>query len=140
MKRKLIILLFLLPLYTMAQEELTYIVTVYNAVPSQCYGNHLKTADGSLIDTAALNNGTLRWCAVSRDMLNDGYKYGDKIEILHADESIAGIYEIHDTMSKKFTRHIDILMPENIKTGKWIGVKVKRVSETEHPKTLLMPK
>ena len=109
----------------MAQNK-TYTVTVYNAVPSQCSGNHLKTADGSLIDTHALENGTLKWCAVSRDMLKDGYKYGDRIEILHVDPLIAGIYEIHDTTNKRFTRRIDILMPEKIKTGKWYDVKIKK--------------
>ena len=111
----------------MAQNE-TYTVTVYNAVPSQCSGNHLKTADGSLIDTHALENGTLKWCAVSRDMLRNGYKYGDKIEILHADKSIAGIYEIHDTTNKRFTRRIDILMPRRINTGKWTGIKIRKIN------------
>lgn len=126
--KKLLGLLFMLPLYMMAQNE-TYTVTVYNAVPSQCSGNHLKTADGSLIDTDALEKGTLKWCAVSRDMLESGkFKYGDKIEILHADKSIAGIYEIRDTTNKRFTKHIDILMPKRINTGKWNGVKIKKVN------------
>ena len=111
----------------MAQNE-TYTVTVYNAVPSQCSGNHLKTADGSLIDTHALENGTLKWCAVSRDMLRNGYRYGDKIEILSADPLISGVYEIHDTTAPRFTRHIDILMPSRIKTGKWNGVKIRKIT------------
>lgn len=120
----------MLPIYMMAQtEEETYTVTVYNAVQSQCSGNHIETADGSLIDTATLNNGTLKWCAVSRDMLGEGgYKYGDKIEILHADPLIAGIYEIHDTTNKRFTRRIDILMPSRIRVGKWDGVKIRKIN------------
>ena len=124
---RLRLLLFMLPLYTMAQNE-TYTVTVYNAVPHQCSGNHLKTADGSLIDTDALENGTLKWCAVSRDMLKNGYKYGDKIEILSSDSLISGIYEIHDTSAPRFKRHIDILMPKRIHTGKWTGVRIKKVN------------
>ena len=125
MKKLLLILLFL-PILMKAQE-LTYTVTIYNAVPSQCSGNHLKTADGSHIDTDALENGTLRWCAVSRDMLKNGYKHGDKIQIIHADETIAGIYEIHDTTNKRFSQRIDILKPSRIRTGKWNGVKIKKV-------------
>lgn len=125
MKKLLLVLLMLPILKIMAQE--TYTITVYNAVANQCNEYYLTTADGSLIDTEALENGTLKWCAVSRDMLRDGYKYGDRIEILHADETIAGIYEIHDTTAPKFTRRIDILMPSRIRAGKWIGVKIKKV-------------
>ena len=111
----------------MAQNK-TYTVTVYNAVPSQCSGNHLKTADGSRIDTDALENGTLKWCAVSRDMLRNGYKYGDKIEILSSDPLISGVYEIHDTSAPRLKRHIDILMPRRINTGKWTGVKIRKIT------------
>lgn len=104
----------------------TYTVTVYNAVPNQCSGNHLKTADGSIIDPVKVESGTIKWVAVSRDMLKNGYKYGDKIEIISTDPLISGVYEIHDTMAKKFTKRIDILMPKRIRTGKWI-VKIKKV-------------
>lgn len=127
MKKLLGLLLFILPLYIMAQNK-TYTVTVYNAVPSQCSSNHLKTADGSRIDTRALENGTLKWCAVSRDMLRNGYKYGDKIEILHADPLISGVYEIHDITAPRFKRHIDILMPRRINTGKWTEIKIRKIN------------
>lgn len=105
----------------------TYTVTVYNAVPSQCSGNHLVTADGSVIDTKKVEDGTIKWVAVSRDMLKE-FKYGDKIEIISSDPLISGIYEIHDTMSKRFERHIDILMPDRIKTGKWT-VKIRKIKK-----------
>lgn len=124
--KKLLLVLLMLPILKITAQETTYTITVYNAVANQCNEDYLTTADGSLIDTKALENGTLKWCAVSRDMLRDGYKYGDKIEILHADPLIAGIYEIHDTTAPRFEKHIDILMPEKIKTGKWYGVKIKK--------------
>lgn len=122
--KKFIILtiLFLILKSTLSQN---YIVTVYNAVSNQCSGNHLITADGSIIDPQKVENGTIKWVAVSRDMLKDGYKYGDKIEIISEDPLISGIYEIHDTMAKRFTKRIDILMPRKIKTGKWI-VKIRK--------------
>ena len=123
--RKLLVLFLMLPIITMAQE--TYTITVYNAVPSQCNGDHLITADGSKIDIHKLKNGKLKWCAVSRDMLKSGYKYGDRIEILSPDPLISGIYEIHDTTSPRFTRRIDILMPETIRAGKWTGVKIRKI-------------
>ena len=127
MKKLLEILLFMMLFSVLGKAQETYTITVYNPVPSQCSGNHLKTADGSIIDLEKLENGTLKWCAVSRDMLREGYKYGDKIEILHTDTKIAGIYEIHDTMSSRFSRHIDILMPEHIRTGKWTGVMIRKI-------------
>jgi 3D (Asp-Asp-Asp) domain-containing protein len=125
MKKLLIILLLFVPVSLLAQ---TYTVTVYNAVPSQCSGNHLKTADGSTIDPTKVENGTLKWCAVSRDMLKNGFKYGDKIEILSDDPLISGVYEIHDTTSPRLRKHIDLLMPKKINKGKWTGVKIKKVN------------
>lgn len=122
--KKFIILtiLFLILKPTLSQN---YTVTVYNAVSNQCNENHLITADGSIIDPQKVEDGTIKWVAVSRDMLKDGYKYGDKIEIISEDPLISGIYEIHDTMAKRFTKRIDILMPRKIKTGKWI-VKIRK--------------
>lgn len=102
----------------------SYTATIYNVDPKQCNGNHLETADGSIIDPQKVENGTIKWVAVSRDMLKE-FKYGDRIEIISEDPLIAGIYEIHDTMAKRFTKRIDILMPRKIKTGKWV-VKIKR--------------
>ncbi len=106
----------------------TYTVTVYNPVPNQCNRNHLITADGSFINMQKLEEGTIKWVAVSRDMLKD-FKYGDKIEIISSDPLISGIYEIHDTMNKRFKKRIDILMPEKIKTGKWT-VKIRKIKKT----------
>ncbi len=126
MKKLLLTLLCCLGIIIQAQE-LKCTVTVYNAVPSQCNGNHLRTADGSIIDTQKLERGELKWCAVSRDLLKTGYKYGDKIEVISTDPTIAGIYEIHDTTSPKLTRRVDILMPRKINKGKWTGVKIKRI-------------
>lgn len=127
--KKLLLTLLLCCLGIIIQaQELKCTVTVYNAVPSQCSGNHLKTADGSIINTQKLEAGELKWCAVSRDLLRSGYKYGDKIEILSSDSLISGIYEIHDTSAPRFTRHIDILMPKRIHTGKWTGVKIRKIN------------
>lgn len=124
MKKLIIFTILLLVLKLLSAQN--YTVTVYNAVPNQCSGNYLKTADGSIINPEKVENGTIKWVAVSRDMLRDGFKYGDKIEIISTDPLISGVYEIHNTMAKKFTKRIDILMPRKIKTGKWT-VKIKKV-------------
>jgi 3D (Asp-Asp-Asp) domain-containing protein len=121
--KKLIILTILLIISQLIICQ-TYTVTVYNAVSTQCNGDHLRTADGSIIDLQKVETGLIKWVAVSRDMLKN-FKYGDKIEIISEDPLIAGVYEIHDTMAKRFTRRVDILMPKKIKTGKWV-VKIKK--------------
>jgi len=105
-------------------QEVNYTVTIYNAVSNQCNENPLITADGSIIDIKKVENGIIKWVAVSRDILKE-FKYGDKIEIISDDPLISGVYEIHDTMSKRFTKRIDILMPRKINKGKWI-VKIRR--------------
>ena len=123
MKKFIILIILFLIIKSILSQN--YTVTVYNAVSNQCSRNHLITADGSIIDPQKVEDGTIKWVAVSRDMLKNGYKYGDKIEIISEDPLISGIYEIHDTMAKRFTKRIDILMPRKIKTGKWI-VKIRK--------------
>ena len=117
--KKLLLTLLLLVILGQVEAQV-YTVTVYNAVKEQCNGDHLMTADGSKIDPKKVEDGTIKWCAVSRDMLKSGFKYGDPL--------ISGIYEIHDTMSPKFTKRIDILMPRHIKTGKW-HVRIEKIQK-----------
>jgi hypothetical protein len=61
----------------------------------------------SRIDTVALRNGQLKWCALSRDMLTrwgGQYDYGDSIYV-----SGLGWYEVKDVMNKRFRNKLDIL-------------------------------
>ena len=91
-------------------------VTFYNPVTSQCDDDPLITADGSEIDLEKLNRGELRWCAVSRDLLQV-YRYGDEIWIDSENPEIRGWWIIKDTMNIRKKNHIDLLLPENHKTG-----------------------
>ena len=103
--------------------------TVYNPVAEQCDDDPLITADCSRIDLERLNSGELKWVALSRDLLKENYSYGDRIEIIClSDSKINGIYEVHDTMNRRYSERIDILMPNSIKSGKW-DVIIKRVEE-----------
>jgi hypothetical protein len=84
-------------------------VSVSHYYPSvaQCDAEPLITADMSRIDTVALRNGTLKWCALSRDMLKrwgGQYDYGDSIYV-----SGLGWYEIHDCMNARWKQKVDIL-------------------------------
>ena len=114
------------------EERNIYIVTgtVYNAVVAQCNSNPLVTADGSRIDKDKLNSGDLKWIAVSRDLLKKGLSYGDRVIIRNIENlEYAGVYEIHDTMSERFTSYIDFLVPDHIKTGKWTDIIIEKIKE-----------
>ena len=110
------------------EKETRVTVTVYNPVREQCDSNPLITADGQKINLRKLNNGSLKWVAVSRDLLKT-YKFGDKIRIRSEKyPEINGIYEVHDVMHKRHTLRIDILQPKvNGLYGKWNDVIVSRV-------------
>jgi hypothetical protein len=88
--------------------QFTFIsVSHYYPDPRQCWGDPTITADRSKIDTLALRNGTLKWCALSRDMLKrwgGQYDYGDSIYV-----SGLGWYEVHDCMNARWKQKIDIL-------------------------------
>jgi 3D (Asp-Asp-Asp) domain-containing protein len=73
----------------------------------------------SRIDTVALRNGTLKWCALSRDMIwcehrqtltkdttvwRGKYRFGDSIYV-----SGLGWYEVRDCMNARWKQKIDIL-------------------------------
>lgn len=105
--------------------------TRYNPVESQCNSQPLITADMSKISLSKLKRGKIRWIAVSRD-LRKIYKYGDVVEIKAKDgddNSINGLYEVHDTMNKRFTDRIDILthIDNPHGQGKWEGVYIRLV-------------
>lgn len=102
-------------------------VTVYNPVEEQCDSDPLITADGQKINLRKLNNGNLKWVAVSRDLLKV-YRFGDKIRISSKKHpEINGIYEVHDVMHERHTLRIDILQPKvNGLYGKWNDVIISR--------------
>lgn len=109
----------------------TVTATRYNPVESQCNDQPLITADMSKISLSKLKRGEIRWIAVSRD-LRKIYKYGDVVEIKAKDgddKSINGLYEVHDTMNKRFTDRIDILthIDNPHGQGKWEEVSIRLV-------------
>ena len=109
--------------------RLQVICTVYNPVAEQCSGNPLITADGSKISLSGLNNGSVRWIAVSRDLLKEhNFKFGDKVKLTCPDEpKINGVWEIHDTMHQRWRKKIDLLQPKGGLYGKWNTVMIEKV-------------
>ena len=96
-------------------------LTTYNAVASQCDGNPLVTADGTKIDLVKLSKGEINYCAVSRDLLRY-FKYGTRIYI-----DGLGVYEVHDTMNKRYSRYVDVLQDRKQPNFKKNNIKVYRV-------------
>jgi hypothetical protein len=118
------------------------LATVYNAVPSQCNNDVLHTAS-----MFKLNLGDVlsqRVIAMERTFMKElGLKYGDVVYV-EGTGKWDGPWQIQDTMNKRFAgmHKIDILVPRNIKTGKWNGVKISvPTSEQfkEHAKSVMAP-
>lgn len=118
------------------------LATVYNAVPSQCNNDVLHTAS-----MFKLNLGDVlsqRVIAMERTFMKElGLKYGDVVYV-EGTGRWDGPWQIQDTMNKRFAgmHKIDILVPRNIRTGKWNGVKISVPTNEqfkEHAKSMMAP-
>lgn len=100
------------------------IATVYNAVPSQCDGDCKHTASMFRLN---LNNVlSHRIIAMERTFMQKlGLKYGDVVKI-EGTGKWDGVWQVQDLMNKRFKgkEKIDILVPNEVKQGKWDGVKL----------------
>lgn len=105
--------------------------TIYRVDPKQCWGNPLITADGTPIDTVLLNKDSLKYIAVSQDMLkrNGGvFRYGDSVFINIPNVlSFTGIYVVHDCMNKRYKRSVDILTGVNKKGNLWKNATITKL-------------
>lgn len=100
------------------------LATVYNAAPAQCNNDVRHTA--SMFKLNLDDVLSHRIIAMERTMMKEyGLKYGDVVKIEGAGQW-DGIWQIQDTMNKRFAgqHKIDILVPNNIKYGKWDNVKI----------------
>ena len=100
------------------------LATVYNAVPGQCNNDVLHTA--SMFKLNLKDVLSQRVIAMERTFMKElGLKYGDVV-FLEGTGQWDGPWQIQDTMNKRFAgmHKIDILVPRNIRNGKWNGVKI----------------
>ena len=104
------------------KEEEAVVITKYRPLSKETDDTPLQTADLSEISMLKLYRREIKWVAVSRDLLKK-YEYGSKIKIYTGDPDIDGIYEVHDTMNKRWTSRIDILTHPNhpLGKGRWEG-------------------
>lgn len=122
--RKQILIFLLLSFMSRAFCQITTHVTLtcYQPVKSQCDSKPLVTADGSKINLHHLKRGSIRWCAISRDLLYLFPKNKPKRVSIEG----YGIYEVKDVMNKRHKHRIDILIhPKDSKRISIKNVKVK---------------
>lgn len=109
------------------REVEVYVVTatVYHAVEGQCDDSPLVTASGAKIASAesAYDH---RYIAVSRDLL-DVFPYGTKVEICGCGE-LDGEWVVADTMNRRYKGYIDLLINPDMRGGKWVGVRIRKVN------------
>ena len=101
--------------------------TVYHATPKQCNNDIKNTA--SMFQLNLKDPESHKIIAMERTMMKQyGLKYGDLVKIEGAG-SRDGIYQIQDTMNKRFAgKHkIDFLINLDSKIGKWNNVKVYKL-------------
>lgn len=113
--------------WTLAADDV--LATVYNAVPSQCNRDVKHTA--SMFNLNLNNVLSHRIIAMERTFMKElGLKYGDVVKI-EGTGQYDGEWQIQDTMNKRFAgqHKIDILVPNNIKRGKWDNVKLYVLSD-----------
>lgn len=108
------------------------IATVYNAVPDQCDSDPLHTASMFKLNLDDIYSHKI--IAMERTFMKElGLKYGDVVRI-EGTGKWDGVWQIQDTMNKRFAgqKKIDILVPNNIKYGKWDNVKLYTLSNKEN--------
>lgn len=100
------------------------VATVYNAVPAQCNSDVRHTASMYVLNLDDVLSD--RIIAMERTMMAEyGIKYGDLV-LIEGTGRWDGVWQVQDTMNKRFAgqHKIDILVPENIRHGKWDNVKI----------------
>lgn len=101
--------------------------TVYNAVPAQCKKDVTYTASMFKLDHN--NVQAHKIIAMERTMMQKyDLHYGDIVKI-EGTGKLDGIYQIQDTMNKRFAgqNKIDILVNQDIKYGQWYNVKLYKL-------------
>jgi len=115
------------PGFTKVGETYHVVTTMYYAVPGQCDADPLTTADGSKIDPNKASEH--KWIAMSRDMLkrwNGKFDYGDFV-VIEGTGTKDGVYQIHDTMNKRYRNRIDILETKDTPLYKFNDVTLTKV-------------
>jgi hypothetical protein len=125
----------------MTKRDLTLVIpetfildtlTIYNPTTKQCDRDPLVTASNKRIDIHQLRAGSIRWMALSRNMLKrwgGALNYGDTIILQAGDPAVDGKWVIQDTMNKKFINRGDLLFDISRTRGLWKNVTMLRTKK-----------
>lgn len=103
----------------------TFDVSVYQ--PKSC-----KIYDGNIYITSDTSKFTvnypykLRWCAVSRELLTQGYNYGDTI-VIDGTLMYDGKWVIHDVTNIRVKNRIDILIDNSMYVDLFKNCKITKL-------------
>lgn len=106
MRKKIILSIILLLFAALSSEA----VTKHKLRATKYYPTGKATASGAMPDYQKINNGTIRWVALSRDMFDKGYKMNDTIFVESDNPRVVGFWVVKDKMGPKHHDAIDFLM------------------------------
>ena len=112
-------------------DGLDVTVTMYHPVKHQTDRTPNILADGTKITIHKASE--YRYVAVSRNLLKrwGGWlDYGDFI-VLKGTDGKDGVYQVKDTMNKRFVNRIDILESPGVKPYKFVDAKIKKANLNE---------
>ena len=98
-------------------KELEVTVTAYNSVPWQTSGNPSLTAWGDTLRPG------MRCIAVSRDLIALGLEHNTEVTI----QGLPGTYRVKDKMNRRFKRHIDLYMGDDVEAAREWGRKKRLI-------------
>lgn len=98
-------------------KELEVTVTAYNSVSWQTSGNPSVTAWGDTLRPG------MQCIAVSRDLLALGLEHNTEVKI----QGLPGTYLVKDKMNRRFKRHIDLYMGEDVAGAREWGRKKRLI-------------
>ena len=106
MRKKIILSIILLLFAALSSEA----VTKHKLRATKYYPTGKATASGAMPDYKKINNGTIRWVALSRDMFEKGYNMNDTIFVESDNPRVVGFWVVKDKMGPRYRDAIDFLM------------------------------
>ena len=107
MRKKIILSIILLLFAALSSEA----VTKHRLRATKYYPTGRATASGAVPDYNKVNNGTIRWVALSRDLIDKGYyKMNDTIFVESDNPRVVGFWVVKDKMGPSHRDAIDFLM------------------------------
>ena len=113
MRKKIILSIILLLFAALSSEA----VTKHKLRATKYYPTGKATASGAMPDYKKINNGTIRWVALSRDMFEKGYNMNDTIFVESDNPRVVGFWVVKDKMGPRTRMKIDFLLPKGDNYG-----------------------